>query len=682
MLTPPARRPLATLVTVLTLVTFELIRSSGPLLDMAFALGVTTAAGAALVTYLLPGLFAVVLVAASRRRPVVRAVVVGTVVLAGARLAAQAVDGWARFGVGLATVALALGVLTLAVAALASRAGGGAAAGAVARGAAGAVGLQLVLGTWDAYWRPGLTGWVVALAVAVTLVWLARRLPDDVAPEALAARPGRVWALGPVLGLSAMALANPAFAASQTGLPLALAGTVVAVGLLAAAWLAERERLAAAGTALVPAIGVAVVYLLAEPGALVLVTLVAAQLAVFVQLGRALEPRAGALRRGRVAASAALVGVLTVLPILGFQLDYDVPLGFPNALIPVGAALLAGLAGLRRVVAPDGLGAGAGPSAGPPVPESTAAGVVAPAGGEARLGAAAPGSTAADATTTGATAPGKGRGVVGQAWSGLSGTTSLVVAGALVAWGGALVMHLGDDAAAGADGVVTVVSWNVHYGVTPGGDVDLEALARTIEEQDACVVLLQEVSRGWVQGGGVDMATWLSHRLGLRMEFAPAADRQFGNAILSCTPARDVVVHALPYGAGPQHRSALSADVTAGGVTQRYTTVHLQHRESNTPTRLEQLEALLAADLGVLGGDLNSEPGWEEIELVLSRGFVSAQDAVGDPAELTSPAHDPRYRIDWVFVPQELAPAMAELTVLDTDASDHRPLVLRLDFEG
>lgn len=135
-------------------------------------------------------------------------------------------------------------------------------------------------------------------------------------------------------------------------------------------------------------------------------------------------------------------------------------------------------------------------------------------------------------------------------------------------------------------------------------------------------------------------------------------------------------MHALPYGAGPQERSALSATVDVAGGAQRYTSVHLQHRERNTPTRLEQLESLLAAgDLGILGGDLNTEPGWPELDLLAGAGFVSAQDALGDPSLLTSPTPEPRYRIDWV-----LGPGWAEGDRLDvlpsTPWSDHAPLVL------
>jgi len=80
----------------------------------------------------------------------------------------------------------------------------------------------------------------------------------------------------------------------------------------------------------------------------------------------------------------------------------------------------------------------------------------------------------------------------------------------------------------------------------------------------------------------------------------------------------------------------------------RVTSIHTQHRESNTPTRLEQLEALSAAEPveppAILAGDVNAEPGWPEIELLEAAGWVPADDEM-----LTSPAIDPAYKIDWVF---------------------------------
>jgi endonuclease/exonuclease/phosphatase family metal-dependent hydrolase len=228
-----------------------------------------------------------------------------------------------------------------------------------------------------------------------------------------------------------------------------------------------------------------------------------------------------------------------------------------------------------------------------------------------------------------------------------------------------------------------VLSWNLHYGVTPQGAVDLEAVARTIEAENPDAVLLQEVSRGWVQGGGADMASWLASRLGYAFAFAPAADRRFGNLILAREPPVAVRRLALPYGQGPQHRSAVSARVRVGSREVRVTSVHLQHRPANTPTRLQEVETLLD-DLRVddgpatpmlVGGDLNAAPGDPEPALFTAVGFVSALESVG-PQALRDPGTGPGRRIDWVF---GRGVGFRSARFLDVRESDHLPVVVRTD---
>ena len=617
-------RALSTLVALLTLVTVELIRSSGPLLDMAFSEGVAAAAGSALVTYSLPGV-AVLALMATRRIGPHGPVLIGTLLLAGARLVVQALDGGARFGVGLVTVALAIAVLTLAVGALAGRAGGRAAAGSLAAGVAGAVGLQLVLGTWDAYWRHDALGWVVTVLVVAGLVlaaWAARR-------QVVTVQVRRLWVLGPVMGLAVMTFANPAFAASQSGVSLAIAGPAVALAWLTAAWVSlwpTSPPLWALWGAWVDALVLAVLVgaVLVSSDAAIVVMLFALPLVTVAVLGKVLGKALvgnGPARAGRSAGAATLVGLGVILPLLVYQLDYDVPLGIPNWLVLVVTAVIIALA---RARAPH-----------------VGALVDVPPRWPARL---------------------------------LAGTAVVVVAGAAVL-AAQTVGAARPTAAEPAE--LTLVSWNLHYGVDPAGDVDLERIALTIAEQHPDVVTLQEVSRGWVMGGGADMATWLANRLGMHMSFAPAADGQFGNVILTTAPHDDVAVLALPYGQGPQNRSAVSADVQVAGGPVRVTSVHLQHRESGTPTRLDQLATLLAAEPGspsILAGDFNAEPGWPEIELLTE--FTSAQDAAGDPAALTSPSIDPQYRIDWVF--GRGVTFTSAVVLSDALSSDHLPLVVTL----
>ncbi|NMR19917.1 endonuclease/exonuclease/phosphatase family protein [Cellulomonas fimi] len=690
--TPRTRAPYAraatvqvALLTLLTALTLELVRASGPLLDRAFSAGVVSAAVTALVTYALPGLVAAALVVVARRGsrsepgPTGRApdVLLGSVtpigvgVLAVVRVAVQALDGGARVVAGLVGVAAAIAVLVLACAAVLRRpaSGGGTGGLLAATGVTIGVGLQVALqsalGTWDAVWRRDVVGWgvtVVLVGAAVALALLAATAarqvePDPAAPDA-AGRPARLWALGPFLSLAAMALGNHAFATSQAAqADLTVLWLLLGIAAAAVVALVPRAADALLRRAWVPAlllpVAVGGVFWGAQP--LRVVSLLVALASAPVVLATALRsPRptgdavavdaARATSRpdadhgsapappvGRTALTASVTGLAVILPLLAYQLDYDVPLGFPNALVMVAAAAALGVAG----------GVHRSPEAAERLPASSRD-VVGPVAALVVLVWAVPGLVAPDATPRAAErAPG----------------TSL-----------------------------RLLSWNLHYGVSGDPAVELEEVARVIEASEADVVALQEVSRGWVMGGGAEMATWLSERLGMPYVFAPAADRQFGNAILSRYALDDVVAQRLPYGDGPQWRSAVSATVELDdGSPVRLTSVHLQHRDSNTPTRLEQLDVLLRASAAagpravdvpaVVAGDYNAEPGWPEIARMQDAGFESAVDVAGDPGALTFPSRAPDRRIDWVFT-RGLEPADVE--VLDVPFSDHLPILATL----
>lgn len=655
-LTTPPDRGVATrlsLLAVVTVLTLELVRASGPLLDRAYTSdggGAGRALVTALLTYAAAGVLAgaVLLVGAVRGAgrptgfPSGRVVLLGTGSLAVARLAAQALDGGARVVVGLVATALAVGVLTLVVAFVAGRPDGGhQAALGLTLGVGLATGLQLALGTWDAFWRHDALGWAVTAATTLGAVLLARLVRH----EAVGGRPRRLWALGPYLALATLILANPAFAASQDGARLAWAGGVLvlisggACALLLSPTLVT-PRVRAASAVVLP---VAVAAALWLHGPWVLVALAVTQVAAATVLATSLGSRRSAsptLLRTPVVAT--VVGLGTILPLLGYPMDEEVPLGFPHLTVVVVAALVLAGAGLRRRTP-------------------------APVGGELSASGGAPSGVA---TIRPAHVP-----------VAVNPLRLLALPSLLLAVVGIWVCAPGAADAARARGTeLRVLDWDLHHGVTPATAVDLEQVARTIEEQDPDVVTLQEVSRGSVVGGGSDMATWLSHRLGMHMVFAPAADRQFGNVILSLSELTDVETLSLPSRSGPEQRSAVSATViTSDGSPVRVTSMHLQPRRESVATRLAQLATVLAEQPSgalVLAGDFNAEPSGPEIKAMSRAGWDSALDTAGGAAgaaALTSPSDLPTRRIDWVF---GRGVRLSDAQVLtEPRSSDHLPVV-------
>jgi len=668
------------LVATVTAIVVELVRSSGPLLDHAFSAGIVTVALTALATYAAPGVLVAMIAARLELTGKVVLLAVASLVVArlvlqglGAAIAAGADLGIVRYGVGLAAVALGTGVLVV-VAAFASGTGtpDGPTGHALARGSLVALGVTLgallaaalsaVLGTWDAYWRGDVAGWVVTVAVAGCAAACAWALRDR---DALPGSRG-LWVLGPFVALAVQVLANPAFVASQAGVALPFAVAATGVAALLTAWFvpwAARRGPRPGYPWLSPAllvVGIAGVFLAVPrpqgPGAVggwaVVVLLTVLVPAGARTLALCLTRPARPVTWLRLAGAATVAGLGIAVPLLGYQIEYDVPLPVPHTLVPVGAALALALpavvAGLR-------------------VRRTTA-------------GTGAPGSA-----TTGGTGGTGGTGA-GPVWRAPALTLALGGAVAVLALVGVARVHVPATTAAVADrpsGELRVLDWNLHYGVSADPSVRLDAMVTTIEESGADVVALQEVSRGWVLGGGADMATYLARETGMRVVFVPAADRQFGNAILwdpLLGDLTDVARHDLPYGAGPQERSAISATVDAGGLPVRVTSVHLQHREENTPTRLDQLAALVETEpvdgAYVLAGDLNAEPGWEEITFLEDQGLESGQDVAGDPDALTSPAAAPAHRIDWILGSH--AVTFRSFQVLDVTASDHRPLLVEL----
>ncbi|PVU83616.1 endonuclease [Cellulomonas sp. WB94] len=627
------------LVAVLTVLTLEMVRAGGPLVDSAPMGG---SAGATTVgAYLLAGVAAAVLLLATGRRvtgsPDGRTVLAGTVAAAVARLVAQGLDGEARVVVGLVALALTVGVLTLTVAFVAGRATGGrqAALGLVL-GSGLATGLALSLGTWDAFWRHGPVGWVVVSVLTVGAVALARVLRVD----GSTGRPRRLWMLGPCLALATTVVANPAFVAAQTGEPLRDVGPVLVVAHVVTVWLLLSPHLLTGTVRIAAALAVPVAALgaLVLTGGVELVAVVVLQLAVGVALATGLTThRVAPLGVPGTALAVGVVGLGVAVPLLVALADLDVPLGLPDQVVALAAGLALTVAGLRRRV---------------PAAPVTA------------------GSTDLPMTPAEPAQPFR------------SNAIRMLVTPAVVL---AVVGWWPSSAAAPAPALargdsLVVVDWNLHHGVAPAADVDPELIARTIEAHDPDVVTLQDVSRGSVLGGGLDLTTWLSHRLGMQVVVAPADDRRRGTAILARSALTDPVVTPRPTGALPQRASAVSATVTlASGTAVRVTSVQLQDRADDDAPSLDELHALLAAleadGPAVLAGDVFAETGSPEADVLEGAGWTSAVDPSGAPAP-TYPSDHPQSAVD-VVLAQGLQATHADVPTTPR-SSDHLPVVVTL----
>ncbi|WP_338320817.1 endonuclease/exonuclease/phosphatase family protein, partial [Streptomyces lonarensis] len=613
----PGAAPLTSVLVVLTTIAaLEMLRASGPLLDgVAVRHGVPWAALTAVVTFGAAALAGPLTWWVGSREAVLLSVC-GLAVL---RLVVQFPAARGLLTVSAAVAAALIALLLVLRAALGTQDGPAWVARAVALGVAIDLAVRLPLDLWDPVWRGGPIGWSVALLLVLALsgaAW-ARYRENASVPMPVTAQ---LAVAGPVLALLGVFLASPAFLASQGGMSQSSAGMWIAGGVLLGIAGLSLPQLPVAGPVAAVALPVVVLALLVSPPLLAgPLTLLALALLPLL-LTRAVTLReAGRRRTALLGMTLAGLGcglgyVAVVLP---YQAHYEMPMPVPNAVFPVLGAAAIGWAAW---------------TASPPARPARA---VAP----------------------------------------------LLTAGVLFAMpplSGALSPAPHPLPTDTADGSYRLLSWNVHYAVDRDAELVPEQILSVVRDSGAHVVVLQEVPRGWPVAGGTDLLAWLENRLDVTAVWAPAADRQFGNVILTSLPVTESHSRSLPRSGGTMGRSYAVAEIElADGLTTRVATTHLQHDDARD-TRLVQLGTLLAdhreEPFSVLAGDFNAEPGSTEIDTVLDAGFRSAQDEAGDPDAFTAPTHDPAHRIDWVFGSE--GADFEEFTVLDSTASDHAPLTV------
>lgn len=230
----------------------------------------------------------------------------------------------------------------------------------------------------------------------------------------------------------------------------------------------------------------------------------------------------------------------------------------------------------------------------------------------------------------------------------------------------------------------TVATYNIGQGQDAStGALALRDVAAALVGLDADVVAVQEVSRGWPLTSMTDIDAWLRAHTDMTIAYAPAADQQFGNALVSRVALAEVTVLDLGQGDGAQRRSAVSATLPDGTLVYG---MHLQARNSAgaEQTRLDQMNQV-RDDWGgrprtVLAGDLNPRneyaAGTEtrpkvvtNLEVWLDAGLVTTQPT----SVCTEPTSNDNCS-DYIFSSPDLV-AVVPAQVRDVDVSDHRPVV-------
>lgn len=241
---------------------------------------------------------------------------------------------------------------------------------------------------------------------------------------------------------------------------------------------------------------------------------------------------------------------------------------------------------------------------------------------------------------------------------------------------------------------IEVMSYNIHIASPPSilpefSSTDLQAVANVIIREKPDLAALQEVDAYTVRSGKTShQAKDLAVLTGMFYHFAGAVDRSEGvqgNAVLSRYPVLQAESFKLPTpeGSGGEIRSLAITVLEVEGIRLAFMSVHLDHRSDRD--RQFQVEQLLEYTQKydeypiILGGDFNMKPD-NEIFRILEKQFMM----VTSDHPLTFSSTDPKTTIDFIFLNKkanDLFEVLSYYTVDEQYASDHLPLVLKLQFK-
>lgn len=228
---------------------------------------------------------------------------------------------------------------------------------------------------------------------------------------------------------------------------------------------------------------------------------------------------------------------------------------------------------------------------------------------------------------------------------------------------------------------VKIMTYNLHNGFNTRGDLDMEALALVIEENDPDIIALQEISRGWLITGRLDMLEWLSQRLDMPYVSGPTEGQLWGSAILSRFPIIEFTNHELPPRDLFIRRGYLVTKIDIGnGEYLNVISIHFHYILEDSEIRQQQVRVILEAwnneKMTVITGDMNAEPDSPEIKMFRDAGLIDVMSGSIPPEGYTFHSADLYQRIDYIWITPDLKAENAG--AFQSTASDHLPVTVEI----
>lgn len=236
-----------------------------------------------------------------------------------------------------------------------------------------------------------------------------------------------------------------------------------------------------------------------------------------------------------------------------------------------------------------------------------------------------------------------------------------------------------------ATSTINAMTYNIRHGVGTDLKLDLDRIAKVLQQHNPDIVALQEVDLRASRSNSTNQAADLAKQLDMHPAFAqfmPFQGGHYGIAILSRFPITRVQSIPLPVGNEP--RAALAVDTRLPN-NQIVTVIAVHFDWVNDDTYRYAQAKTLAEWIDqqhnpiVLMGDLNDTPGSRTLKLFTERAIEANKP---NDNRFTFSSTDPKSEIDFIFCipPQRWTPSEAQV-IHEPLASDHRPVTATLQLK-
>ena len=226
-----------------------------------------------------------------------------------------------------------------------------------------------------------------------------------------------------------------------------------------------------------------------------------------------------------------------------------------------------------------------------------------------------------------------------------------------------------------------VVTYNIRAGLGLDGVRSIRRIASVLAELNPDVACLQEVDQHVPRSWLANQPKYLSTRLGMQAVFQRnlvLGAGAFGNCVLVKQFAQHCRCHPLP-GAG-EPRGVQEVTATFDGHEATIFCTHLSTEHSVRIEQARKVQEIVHAVKGpkILCGDMNDMPGSQTLSELLDEAVLRDSALEMDAGDIPTFSLEGSKRIDFVLA--DLRFVVKSYQIVETDASDHRPVVVDLEF--